>query len=332
MRGVSRFRGFICGKALEMADRNLTAAVRALRGNARRSSTIEAFADEQFMPVTPFDAAPIVAAGLEHLAELTASLETCFEGMGLLEPGEARVWNDPPEALFGPGIAIRIETNGGTILGLLPASFPLPEWHLEPSQAETERLDILATAWSKLLAPVDAETIRATAGPSQDLSAEATPLVSDAAFLAALNPEGCEGDTLRTIYLLACPVVEEAAPPPAPEVRRPIREAPQAASFSPTNSWREPIGDDPRRARLGRLLNVPVQVVVRLAEKKVELDQLLTLGPGSLITFDKNCEDLLDLYVNNRLYGRGEAVKIGEHFGLKIDEVGSVKHREERVF
>lgn len=76
--------------------------------------------------------------------------------------------------------------------------------------------------------------------------------------------------------------------------------------------------------RLPRLLNVPVQVSVRIAEKKIEMGQLLGLAPGSIITFDTSCEALLDLFVNNRLYCRGEAVKIGEKFGLKVNEVGSV--------
>jgi flagellar motor switch protein FliN/FliY len=68
-----------------------------------------------------------------------------------------------------------------------------------------------------------------------------------------------------------------------------------------------------------RLMNVPVQISVRLAEKRVEMDSILSLVPGS---FNKCCEDLLDLYVNNRRFGRGEAVKIGEKFGLRLTEVG----------
>lgn len=79
--------------------------------------------------------------------------------------------------------------------------------------------------------------------------------------------------------------------------------------------------------RLDRLLNLSVPVVVRLAEKKIELGQLVGIAPGGIIMFEKSCEDLLDLYVNNRLYCRGEAVKIGEKFGLKINEVGSVQER-----
>ncbi|WP_166827216.1 FliM/FliN family flagellar motor switch protein [Thalassoroseus pseudoceratinae] len=71
-----------------------------------------------------------------------------------------------------------------------------------------------------------------------------------------------------------------------------------------------------------RLMGLPVTISVRLAERQVELKQMLSLSPGSLLTFDKSCDDLLDLYVNNQLYGRGEAVKIGEKFGLKINKIG----------
>ena len=79
------------------------------------------------------------------------------------------------------------------------------------------------------------------------------------------------------------------------------------------------------------LKHLPVVVTARLAEKKIELGQLRSLTPGALITFNKSCEDLLDLYVNNHRYCRGEAVKIGEKFGLKINEVGVVEVRESRI-
>jgi flagellar motor switch protein FliN/FliY len=78
---------------------------------------------------------------------------------------------------------------------------------------------------------------------------------------------------------------------------------------------------------LDRLRKVPVRIIVKLAEKRIELGQLLAIGPGAIVTFEKSCEDLLDLYVNNQLYCRGEAVKIGEKFGIKICEVGSTHQR-----
>ena len=80
-------------------------------------------------------------------------------------------------------------------------------------------------------------------------------------------------------------------------------------------------------SRIDRLKKLPVPVIVKLAEKRIEMGQLLAIGPGAIITFEKSCEDLLDFYVNNQLYCRGEAVKIGEKFGIKICEVGSMHER-----
>jgi flagellar motor switch protein FliN len=80
-----------------------------------------------------------------------------------------------------------------------------------------------------------------------------------------------------------------------------------------------------------RILNVPVTVSVLLAERRVPLGQVVGLVPGALVTFNKSCEDLLDLFVNNHRYCQGEAVKIGEHFGLKIVRVGVTEERREHV-
>ena len=106
----------------------------------------------------------------------------------------------------------------------------------------------------------------------------------------------------------------EAADPPAV-----VQPSAPAAPMSPSQS------------RALRLMGLPVEIIVQLATKKIEISQLRQLTPGALVTFDKSCEDLLDLYVNNQLLCRGEAVKIGEKFGLKVNEVGAVEVREERI-
>lgn len=72
-------------------------------------------------------------------------------------------------------------------------------------------------------------------------------------------------------------------------------------------------------------------ISVRLAARQITLSQLLSMTPGSLLIFDKSHEDWLDLYVNNVLLGRGEAVKIGEKFGLRIMELGVEAVRPSRL-
>jgi flagellar motor switch protein FliN/FliY len=48
---------------------------------------------------------------------------------------------------------------------------------------------------------------------------------------------------------------------------------------------------------------------------------VLRLGPGSVLELDKASGEPLDLYVNNRLIARGEAVVIGERYGIRLTEV-----------
>ncbi|MEM9701758.1 MAG: FliM/FliN family flagellar motor C-terminal domain-containing protein [Planctomycetota bacterium] len=70
-----------------------------------------------------------------------------------------------------------------------------------------------------------------------------------------------------------------------------------------------------------RLARLPVPVTVRLAEKRVPLATIRNLVPGALLSFEKDCEDPLDLYVANRKHAVGEAVKVGERFGLKVTTI-----------
>ena len=69
------------------------------------------------------------------------------------------------------------------------------------------------------------------------------------------------------------------------------------------------------------LLRIRVPVVVTLAEKRQPLGRIVELGPGSIIHFDKSCEEMLDLDVGGRPIATGEAVKVGDKFGLRINSI-----------
>ncbi|MGA2031356.1 MAG: FliM/FliN family flagellar motor C-terminal domain-containing protein [Thermoguttaceae bacterium] len=66
------------------------------------------------------------------------------------------------------------------------------------------------------------------------------------------------------------------------------------------------------------LLRVKVPVVVTLAEKKQSLGRIVELSPGAIIQFDKSCEEMLELRVGDRPIACGEAVKVGDKFGLRL--------------
>ena len=66
------------------------------------------------------------------------------------------------------------------------------------------------------------------------------------------------------------------------------------------------------------LLRIKVPVIVTLAAKKQPLGRIVELGPGSIIQFDKSCEEMLDLEVGGQIVAQGEPVKVGDKFGIRL--------------
>ncbi len=41
------------------------------------------------------------------------------------------------------------------------------------------------------------------------------------------------------------------------------------------------------------------------------------MAPGTIIKFDKPCDEMLQLFVGSQLVAEGEAVKVGDKFGFR---------------
>ncbi|MFN4242427.1 MAG: FliM/FliN family flagellar motor switch protein [Tepidisphaerales bacterium] len=80
-----------------------------------------------------------------------------------------------------------------------------------------------------------------------------------------------------------------------------------------------------RTPAVERILKLQVPVVVKLAERRMALSEVLRLGVGAIIEFSKSSEEPLELLINNRPIGLGEAVKVGENFGLKLTRIGDIR-------
>jgi flagellar motor switch protein FliN len=66
------------------------------------------------------------------------------------------------------------------------------------------------------------------------------------------------------------------------------------------------------------LLRIQVPVTVTLASKKQPIGRIVELGPGSIIQFDKSCQEMLEMRVGNQRVAEGEAVTVGGKFGIRI--------------
>jgi flagellar motor switch protein FliN/FliY len=76
---------------------------------------------------------------------------------------------------------------------------------------------------------------------------------------------------------------------------------------------------------LQRILHLNVPIIVRLAERKLNVHEVMRLGVGAIIEFSKSNDEALELMVNNKVIGQGEAVKVAENFGLRITQIGDAK-------
>ncbi len=69
------------------------------------------------------------------------------------------------------------------------------------------------------------------------------------------------------------------------------------------------------------VMDVPVEVSVEIGRKRMKIAEVVRLGPGAVLELDKSAGEALDIYVNNRVIARGEAVVIGDHYGIRLTEI-----------
>ena len=90
-------------------------------------------------------------------------------------------------------------------------------------------------------------------------------------------------------------------------------------------------GQDSFARDLKFLFDVPLQISVEVGRARILLKDLLQMGEGYVVELEKLAREPLDLYVNSRLIARGEAVKVGEKFGIKLTEIVSQADRVEKL-
>jgi flagellar motor switch protein FliN/FliY len=74
-------------------------------------------------------------------------------------------------------------------------------------------------------------------------------------------------------------------------------------------------------ADLEAVFDVPVQVSAVLGRSKMDVADLLKLGPGTVLELDRRVGEAIDIYVNNRLVARGEVVLVEEKLGVTMTEI-----------
>ena len=83
-------------------------------------------------------------------------------------------------------------------------------------------------------------------------------------------------------------------------------------------------------ANVRLLQDVDVKLTGESGSTRLTLRELLALGESSVIELDREANELLDVFVNGTLIGRGEVVTVGEKFGVRMTELVSPDKRAAR--
>ncbi|MDA1161798.1 MAG: FliM/FliN family flagellar motor switch protein [Planctomycetota bacterium] len=283
----------------------------------------------------------IFEACRSKVQSLAQSLSTNLGTEVQLEPGEEgqgtfEILNQVSEK---PGIAITLQFDGFGVVCLIPDSLPLPDWYRSPDEAQKSQLQALSAEWSSALLPSELETTQLKAVRCENLRTHlrACQPTDDVRLLelSATAPGG--GGTLTAIHFVmpvAVPLLEGFTGKDEPTVETltgnsmAVDETAATIATDIANERSQNSAIDNRKQRINK---IPVSLIVRIADRQMDLQQLRAIAPGTLLMFDKTYDSLLDVYIGNRLYCRGEAVKVGENFGIKINECNAQVIREKKV-
>jgi flagellar motor switch protein FliN/FliY len=99
---------------------------------------------------------------------------------------------------------------------------------------------------------------------------------------------------------------------------------------------REREQDKPKAAaeasiNLKLLMDVSIPITVEVGRAEMSLNEIVQLGPGSIVALDKKAEDAVELRVNGKLVARGEVVVVDECYGLRITQIVDAAGRIESL-
>ena len=78
---------------------------------------------------------------------------------------------------------------------------------------------------------------------------------------------------------------------------------------------------------LNFLLDIPLNVSVELGRTSMIIHRMLQLTQGSVVELDKVAGEPVEIYINNKLLGKGEVVVVNDRFGVRITEIISQADR-----
>jgi len=72
---------------------------------------------------------------------------------------------------------------------------------------------------------------------------------------------------------------------------------------------------------LQTIMKLGVPLIVTVGRRRIALDTVIALGPGSIVEMGKGADEPLEILINNKQIGTGESIKVGENFGVRVTNI-----------
>ena len=79
------------------------------------------------------------------------------------------------------------------------------------------------------------------------------------------------------------------------------------------------------------ILDLPLEVTVRLGQTRILIRDLLRLDKNSVVELVQGADDPLDIVVNDKVLARGEVVVLDDRLGVRITDIVSKAERVETL-
>lgn len=79
------------------------------------------------------------------------------------------------------------------------------------------------------------------------------------------------------------------------------------------------------------LLDVSVEISVEIGRTKLTIGELLSLSKGSIVELNRLAGESVDIFVNEKLLGKGEIVLVNDRLGVRVIEIITPKERVQEL-
>ena len=125
-----------------------------------------------------------------------------------------------------------------------------------------------------------------------------------------------------SFYLLTSTDFESNFKNPSTKPTEPIQEQTSATQQNLTSD---------EMKNIGMLLDIRLNVKVRIGQKKMLLKDVVSMDIGSVIELNQLANDPLEILIDDKVIAKGEVVIVDGNFGIQITEIGSKRQRLEQL-